>query len=202
MKRLLLTLAIATIGVLVFILGIRFFLTGTVRVVLDPTSTATNQAYASFSNDKFKKHYSFPATIKLRQGKYIIFASAENSTTFQEEILVESGKVTATTVKLLVNPTNSLTDTNHDGQTLAENPYLSLFPHYDDYFEIKAEVGEKDGKPVITNLIVTPFVAATSASQTVSDLQALSVEYVNQAKSWLKTKNVPDTIPLTINSPY
>lgn len=182
-------LFIAVFGLVVLIFVFSWFFTkSTVEF-----TTASNVTQATFrlNNDSYSQAYSVPSTLSLKPGKYTVKASNPGSEIFVLDF----------TVWPLFNRSVDLVykDSEHPNYDSAESlTYIRSFPHYGENFSAELVINFDTKKETV---VIKPYIVPVN-NETKEQIESMKNEYVTEAKNWLKSVGVPDSVEIVIDSQY
>lgn len=191
-KRIIVFIGVGICLVIVISLALLSNRRGTLEVSLAPTSELKESVVMTLSFEKYKKTHTLPYKQRVNPGRYTITVWGTGSDTFQEEMEIKSRQTTTIQVSLKRQGTN---------QSEVVPEYYQLFPYYDGNYDIQAKFGEEAGNTTLIKLIITPYIVPM-VEDSDKDLQTQKETYVAEARLWLKNHNVPESIPIEVNSPY
>ncbi|MEK7202009.1 MAG: hypothetical protein AAB669_00540 [Patescibacteria group bacterium] len=176
----------------VILLGIIGFIiysssgTASLEIKLDPASEVTREVVATLGKEKDQTVHPLPSTIITRPGKQNITVWGLDSERLVKEVNLKNGEKTILIVSLRLQ---SSVDNSQ------EVPYLSLFPYQNGDYRLRAEVGDTaEGKQIVK--IVATINYRFSSPDDPASVKAEHDFILDAIKTWLRSKKVPDTIPI------
>ena len=195
----------AVILFIVILFVVTLFTTKNTVTITASSSGVTQGAYIRLNNDKYQQKYNLPATIKLREGKYTLYADADSTADLvSQNFTVKFGGTTNVTVTI---PPMAISDIGGDGgeiddSTLTKPTYYLLLPHSTADFRIDV-IWKVDGNNIdIDTLTITPTYPDDTSNLSLSDLQAIGDSHVQEAKDWLTKNNIPFDSSTIIDTAY
>lgn len=177
---------------------------GTLTIEVNSLSPVQDEIAVYLATKRHPEAITPPATIEVRAGRYELVAIAPGAEEYRETIRIRSGQTTAVsltlTAELGVADQQEITLTQEE----MESPLVKLFPHNDTNFSVTAEFSrDESGGLILASITITPYLPISAGGgYNEAEVAQAKEEYVAEAKAWLTSNNVPETVPITIDSPF